>query len=104
MADTTLNAHSTAGGRLSRALHVAAVLTFFFLFTLPLAAQFDTGTIAGSVTDSSGAVIPSATVTIANVGTGIKKTLNTDTGGNFTASALPSGNYVVAANASSFAT
>jgi hypothetical protein len=104
MADTTLNAHPRAGGRLSRALHLAAVLTSFFLSTLPLAAQFDTGTIAGSVTDSSGAVIPRAAVTLANVGTGINTTIQTDAGGNFTASALPSGTYVVTADASSFAT
>jgi hypothetical protein len=101
MAHAKLNAHPRAA---SRGLQVAAVLAFFLLFTLPLAAQFDTGTIAGSVTDSSGAVIPHATVTITNVGTGVKTTQQTDTGGNFTASALPSGNYVVAADASSFAT
>jgi len=66
-------------------------------------AQFDTGTIAGLVTDASGAVIPHATVTITNVGTSFKKTLQTDSGGDFIASALPSGNYVLSATASNFA-
>jgi hypothetical protein len=104
MAYIPLNAHSRAALRTSRGLHVAAVLTFFLLFTLPLAAQFDTGTISGIVADSSGAVIPHASVTVTNTGTGIKTTQQTDSGGNFTASALPSGNYVVTADASSFAT
>ncbi len=66
-------------------------------------AQFDTGTITGLVTDASGAVIPHATIIITNVGTSFQKTLQTDDGGNFTASALPSGNYVVSATASNFA-
>jgi hypothetical protein len=103
MAYTLLKAHSRATLRPARALQVAAVLTFCLLFTLPLAAQFDTGTIAGSVTDSSGAVIPNATVTVTNVQTSFKKTLQTDSGGKYTASALPFGTYVVSANAGSFA-
>jgi hypothetical protein len=66
-------------------------------------AQFDTGTITGFVTDASGAVIPRAAVTITNSGTSLRETLPTDSGGNFTASALPSGNYIVSATASNFA-
>src|ERR1700737_1867166 len=66
-------------------------------------AQFDTGTIVGSVSDPTGAVIPAATITITNVGTSVRKALQTDSAGNFVASAMPSGNYVVSATASSFA-
>jgi hypothetical protein len=66
-------------------------------------AQFDTGTITGLVTDPSGAAVAHATITITNVGTSFKKTLQTDSNGSFTASALPSGSYVVSATATSFA-
>jgi hypothetical protein len=84
-------------------LHFVAVLAFFgLLFALPASAQFDTGTIVGSVTDPSGAVIPHASVTITNTGTSVTKTLQTDNGGNFVASALPFGNYVVSATAGGF--
>jgi len=76
---------------------------FVLLCSVVSSAQFDTGTIAGSVTDSSGAVIPHATVTITNVGTSIQKTLQTDNSGGFVASAVPFGNYVVSATASNFA-
>src|SRR5437879_1307967 len=70
---------------------------------LPVSAQvFDTGTIAGLVTDPSGAAVPHATITITNVGTSIERTLQTDQGGNFVSSALPSGNYVVSATAIGF--
>jgi Carboxypeptidase regulatory-like domain/TonB dependent receptor len=68
-----------------------------------VSAQFDTGTITGLVTDPSGAAVAHATIAIENVGTSFKKTLQTDGGGNFTASALPSGSYIVSATASSFA-
>jgi hypothetical protein len=104
MGEIKLNLHPIGGRRNSRRCGLAMLLgSICFLFTLPLSAQFDTGTIAGSVTDSSGAVIPHATVTVTNVETGLKKTLQSDTGGNFTASALPFGTYVVAADVSNFA-
>ena len=83
--------------------YLVAVLLFIgLLFTLPVSAQFDTGTIAGSVSDPTGAVIPGATVTITNTDTGIKTTANTDSNGNFTASGLPFGHYVVSASAANF--
>ena len=81
------------------------LLSFFFLFSLPVSAQvFDTGTLGGLVTDPSGAVVLHATVTITNVGTGIQRTLQTDSGGSFVASALPFGSYFVSATASGFGT
>src|SRR6266566_39462 len=84
-----------------RPLVVAVLLVF--IGSVVASAQFDTGTISGSITDSSGAVIPRATVTVTNVGTGLKKTLQSDSGGNYTASALPFGSYVVTANTGNFA-
>jgi Carboxypeptidase regulatory-like domain/TonB dependent receptor len=105
MAYTTFPAKLKNSGGVSRLLCLAAVLAIIcFLLISPAAAQFDTGTISGSVTDSSGAVVPRSAVTITNLGTGIKKTLQTDAGGNFTGSALPFGTYVVTADASNFAT
>ena len=41
-------------------------------------AQFDTATVLGTVHDSSGAVVPGATVTLKNVATGITATTVTD--------------------------
>ncbi|HEX6805048.1 MAG TPA: carboxypeptidase regulatory-like domain-containing protein [Terriglobales bacterium] len=89
--------------RLAWLLTFMAIAALVSLFSLPAAAQFDTGTISGSVTDSSGAVIPHATVTVTNVGTGLKKSLQSDSGGNYTVSALPFGTYVVSASAGNFA-
>src|ERR1051325_2585821 len=88
----------------ARMFQVTTLLAFVvFLLDLPAAAQFDTGTVSGSITDSSGAVVPNATVTVTNVQTGFTKTLQSDGGGNYTASALPFGDYIVTASASNFA-
>jgi carboxypeptidase family protein len=103
MMDTIRNAQLRGSVRNTRTLRLAAVLSLFcLLFALPAFAQFDTGTIAGTVTDQSGAVVSNAAITVANVGTGITKTLHTDSNGDFVASALPFGNYVVSAKAGGF--
>ena len=86
-----------------RALRQFLVLTILCLTTSLLFAQFDTGTINGTVTDPSGAAIAKATVTATNVGTGTDSTATTDASGNFVISALPYGNYVVKANSGGFA-
>lgn len=65
---------------------------------------FDTGNITGTVTDTSGAVVPGAQVVITNTGTGARITATTDARGGFTATALPFGTYDVRANARGFAT
>jgi hypothetical protein len=97
------NAHAQRSTRTIERLRQIAVLAFVCLCALPVFAQFDTGTIAGSVTDPSGAVVPQAKITITNVGTSIKQNLQSDGGGNFVASAVPFGTYVVSASASGFA-
>src|SRR5437016_6352948 len=65
-------------------------------------AQSPTGTIAGVVTDSNGARVPAAHVTITNRDNGLTRSLVTSTEGDFGAAALPSGVYTVAAKAQGF--
>src|SRR6266550_1916858 len=83
--------------------HVIAAVGLVLLCSLVASAQFDTGTITGTVTDPSGAMVAKASVTILNVGTGIRRTLETDSGGNFVAASVPFGTYVVSATSSGFA-
>lgn len=52
-----------------------------------------TGSISGTVTDNSGAVIAGATVTARNIGTGIEQTLKSDSGGQYVFVSLPPGRY-----------
>ena len=82
---------------------IAAILAIVFsLCGRPALAQFDTGTIAGAVTDPSGAVIPHAAIVVTNTGTGIDTNATTDGNGSFVVSALPFGHYVVSASATGF--
>ena len=60
------------------ALHLIVWLAVLGLGAMPLFAQFDTGTITGTVTDPSGAVVPQAAVTIVNTGTSIQRSLQAD--------------------------
>ena len=61
----------------------------------PTFAQTFRGTILGSVTDSSGAAVPGATVTIKNLDTGLVRTVTTSDDGSYSAPELPIGNYSV---------
>jgi len=67
-------------------------------------AQAPTGTILGTVTDSSGGVIPNATVTVTEKATAAARTLTTNAEGLYSAPALPSGDYSVRAEVSGFRT
>lgn len=53
--------------------------------------------LTGTVTDSSGAVVSNATITIANTDTRQARTLTTNEAGQYSADHLPAGNYIVTA-------
>jgi len=59
-------------------------------------------TLRGTVTDSSGAVVPSATITVTQVGTGLTRTVSTDTEGTYLIPALHPADYVLRAQATGF--
>lgn len=82
---------------------VLAVVTLLFSASA-LQAQVDTGSITGTVTDTSGAVVSGAKVTITNEGTGA--TLSTTTGGDgiYDFSPVRIGSYKLEASASGFKT
>lgn len=66
-------------------------------------AQVITGTISGTVKDSSGAVVPGATVTVTNTDKNIVvRTVKADAVGAYTAPLLPVGHYAVTAEANGF--
>jgi len=58
-----------------------AVLLLLLLSTAPFLLAQSTGTISGTVTDASGAVIPGATVVVRNEGTGLERTTPTNSNG-----------------------
>ncbi|MBX3279110.1 MAG: TonB-dependent receptor [Acidobacteria bacterium] len=67
-------------------------------------AQVPVGTITGIVTDESGAVIPTATITIRNKATGAERRLTAGNDGIYSAALLPAGGYEVTIRANGFRT
>src|SRR5579862_9249613 len=65
-----------------------------------LMAQVVGATLSGTITDSSGAVISKANVTIENLATGVIRTALTNDVGLYSASNLQPGDYQVTASAS----
>src|ERR1700730_15263587 len=62
------------------------------------------GTISGTVTDASGALIPIAQISIRNLATGVTRTVSTDSAGFYSAPNLLPGSYEVTTTAPGFAT
>src|SRR5690242_15100697 len=85
-------------------LSAAVLLIASILIALPTFAQKITGDITGDVTDTTGAVLPNVTITVLNVDTGISRTANTSSSGNFRVPDLAIGNYKVTATAQGFKT
>ena len=74
-------------------------------WSAPVFAQETTGTILGNVTDSSGAIVPGAEITITNTDrNAVIRILKTDKGGNYNAPQLPVGNYAVKVEMKGFKT
>jgi hypothetical protein len=76
---------------------LASLLSVGLLFS-----QGNTGTVLGTVTDASGAVVPRVKVVVMNVDTGVATPVETDNLGNYRAQFLPPGRYSVEAEASGF--
>ncbi|MFC5862726.1 TonB-dependent receptor [Acidicapsa dinghuensis] len=88
-----------------RALEALCVLIFCWLtFGFSLAAQqpADAASIAGTVVDTRGAVIPHATVSVNSQDTGKTAKAETDSSGHFTISGLTEGRYTLTAAAPGF--
>jgi len=75
-----------------------------FMSARPLAAQGmgNAGTITGTVTDPSGAVVAGATVTIENKVTGFSRTVTTEADGTYKILGVPQNNYHMTVTATGF--
>src|SRR5271170_1955032 len=74
------------------------------LLATALVAQTFRGTILGTVTDASGAVISGASVKIHNVNTGQDRATQTSADGSYTVSELQVGTYTVTVSQNGFQT
>jgi Carboxypeptidase regulatory-like domain/TonB dependent receptor len=86
------------------ALKVLCIGLALLLISAPAFSQLNLGQISGTVTDSSGSVVPGATVTVTDVARGVSRTLTTDSVGSYSAPSLAPGTYTVRAELTGFTT
>ena len=92
-----------ASQRTAAKLALPAALILVLLWgTVCLQAQSVTGTILGTVADSSGAAVAGITVTAINTLTAASRTVTSDADGNYLFRSLPVGEYTVEAEAPGF--
>lgn len=87
------------GRRIARVLMAVCLLVISWI---TLQGQSDTGRVTGTVADATGALIPGASVTLADVDTGTTQTRTTSTDGTFSFPALTRGHYQVRTTAQGF--
>ena len=83
---------------------MAALLRLILASFVSVAALQDTGTVSGLVVDTSGQVVPGATLTLTNEASAVARTAVSDERGAFTFRAVPPGSYTVRIELSGFRT
>src|SRR5213592_5000877 len=75
----------------------SVVCLFLFAFAFAAFAQTDRGTLTGTVSDATGAVIPGVPIEAKNVQTGATYQAGSSETGNYTLAQLPAGTYELSA-------
>jgi len=78
-----------------RTFRLLAIAVSCVVLAGPASAQVTTATLYGTVRDSSGSVLPGATVTVTHEGMGATRTIVTTDSGEFALAALPVGSYTL---------
>ena len=92
------------GGQSLVLSYVFPLFVLLLLAPLAFSQTSSTGALTGTVKDSSGAVVPNATVTATSIGTGQARTTTTDADGTYKFGLLPPGDYKLKFEASGFNT
>jgi hypothetical protein len=81
---------------------LARLALLCLLLPAPAGAQAVSGTILGTVRDSSGGVVPGAKLTLTHATTGLVRSVVADSLGEYTAPSLPPGTYTITAEMGGF--
>src|ERR1700679_1152515 len=87
---------------MKRFFSIVAVLLAVVTLSFGQAISVNGGSIQGTITDSTGASVPKATITITGSDTGIVRTTVTDSAGFYSVGPLIPGTYTVAVSADGF--
>lgn len=80
-----------------------ATLFSLFLFCYVAQAQFDNGSLVGTIHDQSGAAVAGASITVTNAATNSVATTTSNSGGDYEVPALRVGVYTISVKAANFA-
>src|ERR1700678_2786372 len=85
-------------------MSLLAVMGLVVITAAPLAfgQTNTTGDVAGIVADSSGAIVPGATLSLTSVATGATRSTTSNSSGEYRFSQLPPGRYTLSVTASGF--
>ena len=86
------------------ALGLLLILLTIVFSSIPASAQLSTATLAGTVTDSTGAVVPNATITLTQTDTNFTRVATTKADGTYHEEFLPIGPYRISVSAPGFKT
>jgi outer membrane receptor protein involved in Fe transport len=84
--------------------NLTLLLACILSFVSPAFAQLSTATVTGIVRDSSGSVIPAATLTLRNVDTNVERATQTNEVGNYVFANVPPGPYILETSKTGFGT
>ncbi len=98
----TVDQNNAQAAKPQKYFYVAVFLLLLFAVPMATWGQADLGAITGTVTDSSGAVIPAVSVTAIQLGTGVEFKAVSNNLGFYTLVNLPIGNYTLAFQKSGF--
>jgi len=84
------------------AIWLIAVAVLGFVSVQRANAQVLYGSVAGTVTDQTGAVVPGAAITIVNDGTGLTRNTTSGSAGDYSITSLPPGTYTLSITAQGF--
>jgi len=92
----------TSRGRVAFLMSFLALSLSAAVVVKPLKGQVLYGSLLGTVTDQSGAVLPGAHITVVNSKTGLKREADSDSSGLYSIPNLPEGTYDLTAGAKGF--
>src|ERR1700709_1670403 len=84
-------------------MRILSITAIFLLATGLALGQSQNGSVSGVISDTTGAAVPQATVTMTNVGTGATRVVTSTAAGDYRVDGLPPADYVLTVTASGFA-
>jgi hypothetical protein len=84
------------------AMRFSRLFLLFFIFVLTAAAQLDTGTITGTVHDTSAAIVPNASITVRSAATDQAFEMKSNEQGIYVSPPLRPGEYTITVGADGF--